>query len=353
MLLVMNATAHASAAPTTGPKLDNRRVLAAIVDLAIVGAGTVLILFAADALASDSGDVRGALSAVILGWALYYYFALESGDGQTVGKKLLKLRVVRADGRPAGMREIAVRTVLRVVDGVGAYIVGLIVMLATGQRRQRLGDLAAGTIVVDASAPASMPPAPVAAAPVAEAAVEHEHDTASVTTPTITLPSRPAAPTTLDDLSAPDTPRVPEMRPFDPPPVEDEAPVDVPEPVEEPVLEEPVAGQPVVDAEEPVVDEPVAEEPLPDVSTPSLEELAQDVAAARAEPVPVVPTEAEAEPDEDEPAEVWQEDEPVDDEPMTVRSVETVSAIDLVMGGAPEEDASSEPDQDPEPPAAS
>ena len=119
MLLVMNATAHASAAPTTGPKLDNRRVLAAIVDIAIVAAGTVLILFAADALTSDSGDVRGALSAVILGWALYYYFALESGDGQTVGKKLLNLRVVRADGRPAGMREIAVRTVLRVVDGVG------------------------------------------------------------------------------------------------------------------------------------------------------------------------------------------------------------------------------------------
>ena len=363
MLLVMNATAHASAAPTTGPKLDNRRVLAAIVDLAIVGAGTVLILFAADALASDSGDVRGALSAVILGWALYYYFALESGDGQTVGKKLLKLRVVRADGRPAGMREIAVRTVLRVVDGVGAYIVGLIVMLATGQRRQRLGDLAAGTIVVDASAPASMPPAPVAAAAVAEAPVEHEPDTASVSTPTITLPSRPAAPTTLDDLSGPETPRVPEMRPFDPPLVEDEAPVDVPEPVEEPVLEEPVAEEPVLDAEEPVADEPVAEEPvadepvaeepLPDVSTPSLEELAQDVAAARAEPVPVVPTEAEAEPDEDEPVGDSHEDAPADDEPMTVRSVETVSAIDLVMGGAPEEDASSEPDQDPEPPAAS
>ena len=89
---------------------------------------------------------------MILGWALYYHFAMESGDGQTVGKKLMKLRVVLADGRPAGMREIAVRTVLRVVDGIGFYIVGLIVMLATGQRRQRLGDLAAGTMVVDASA---------------------------------------------------------------------------------------------------------------------------------------------------------------------------------------------------------
>ena len=151
-LVGVNATAHASAAPVAGPKLDNRRVLAALVDLGIVVAGSFVILFAADALSGDTGEIRGALGAVILGWTLYYYFALESGDGQTVGKKLMKLRVVLADGRPAGMREIAVRTVLRVVDGIGFYIVGLIVMMVTGQRRQRVGDLAAGTIVVDASA---------------------------------------------------------------------------------------------------------------------------------------------------------------------------------------------------------
>ena len=116
MVVLMNAMAQVSAAPLTGPKLDNRRILAAIVDLVIVSAGALVILYAGDALTGDRG---GALAAVILGWALYYYFALESGAGQTVGKKLLNLRVVRADGRPAGMREIAVRTILRVVDGIG------------------------------------------------------------------------------------------------------------------------------------------------------------------------------------------------------------------------------------------
>ena len=173
MLFVMNATAQAPAAAFTGPKLDNRRVLAALVDLAIVVAGSVVILFAADALSGDNSEIRGALGAVILGWALYYHFAMESGDGQTVGKKLMKLRVVRADGRPAGMREVAVRTVLRVIDGIGLYIVGLIVMLVTGQRRQRLGDLAGGTMVVDASATSYSPPAP-ASAPVEETVVEDE-----------------------------------------------------------------------------------------------------------------------------------------------------------------------------------
>jgi uncharacterized RDD family membrane protein YckC len=361
-LVSVNATAQASVASIAGPKLDNRRVLAALGDLAIVIAGSLVILFAADALSGDSGEIRGALGAVILGWALYYHFAMESGDGQTVGKKLMKLRVVLADGRPAGMREIAVRTVLRVVDGIGLYIVGLIVMLVTGQRRQRLGDLAAGTIVVDASATPYAPPA-AAFAPVEETVVEDEPVEA---------------------------PAVPEMRPFDPPMVEDEPVED--EPVEDEVVEdEPVEHEPVAAVEDEVVeDEPVAavevepvedavvapvedeyvapvalvepvatltvvedvedepavpltvvevdepvedeaeEEPLPEVSTPSLEELARDVAAARTEP------------DEDEPA----------DEPMTLRSVETVSAIDLVMGGVPEED-SSEQDQAPEGPAAS
>lgn len=303
-----------------GPKLDNRRVLAALVDLAIVVAGAVAILFAGDALSGDRGDVQGALGAVILGWTLYYYFALESGGGQTLGKKLMKLRVVRADGRPAGMREIAVRTLLRVVDGVGGYIVGLIVMLATGQRRQRLGDLAAGTIVVDASAPAYAPPPPaepVAEAPeeapeeVPEEVPEAEVATPDVATPTITLPSRPAAPATIADLAAPEAPAMPEMRPFDPPSAEPAEPVAE----EEPVLE----------------DEPV-EETLPDVSTPSLEELARDVVAAQAEfePEPAVPL-PEA-----------------DDEEFTVKSVETISAIDLVMGGAPEEEPSSEQAQDPD-----
>jgi uncharacterized RDD family membrane protein YckC len=320
MVDVMNATAQASAAPVTGPKLDNRRVVAGVVDLLIVAAGAAVVLFAGDSL---TGERQSALGAVILGWALYYFFALESGDGQTVGKKLMKLRVVRVNGSPVGMREVAVRTVLRVVDN---YLVGLIVMLATGERRQRIGDLAAGTIVVDASAPAA-PAAPVAQ-PVQDAVEVDEpeaEETPAVPDPTrtITLPARPARPATLGDLAEPTA--------------------------EEPVVDEsePVAEQPVVDHEPAVEDEPaveVDEEPLPEITSPSLEELAQDVAAAKVEDEP-----AEDEPAADEPA------VPEDDTPMTVKSVETVSAIDLVLGGAPEEDSSestSESDSDPEDPAS-
>ncbi|HEX8087055.1 MAG TPA: hypothetical protein VF529_22445 [Solirubrobacteraceae bacterium] len=41
-----------------------------------------------------------------------------------------------------------VRTLLRMLDGLFFYAVALAVVLATGQRRQRIGDLAAGTVVV-------------------------------------------------------------------------------------------------------------------------------------------------------------------------------------------------------------
>jgi len=327
MVVLMNAIAQASAAPVSGSKLDNRRVMAAIVDLLIVVAGAVVILVAGDSL---SGDRPGALAAVIIGWALYYFFALESGEGQTLGKRLMKIRVVRADGRPAGMGEIAVRTILRVIDN---YLVGMIVMIATGERRQRIGDLAAGTIVVDASGPAVMaPPAPVvdvfqpvdhedevddepeaeepvvsevADVPATEDSVVSEvagvpatedsfpeAEEHQVATPTITLPARPEPPETLADLTEPE-----------------------PEP----------AG------EKPIVEEPVVEDELPPAMSPALEELSEDVAGAQVEP------------EVDEPEEEVVEDgaEPRD-EPVNVRSVETVSAMDLIMGAA--EESAAEPD---------
>src|SRR5829696_1154232 len=271
MLVVMNAIAQVSAARVSGSKLDNRRVMAAIVDLLIVTAGAAVVLLAGDSL---TGDRQSALGAVVLGWALYYFFALESGAGQTVGKKLMKLRVVRADGCRAGMREVAVRTILRVVDN---YLVGLIAMLATGERRQRIGDLAAGTIVVEASTLAVAPPP----APVADAVVEDEPADAepaagaeSAPAQTITLPARPAAPATLADLTEP---------------------------------EEAAEVEP----------EPSAQEP-----------------DAEVEPVPVEPT-----------AEVHDELREAD-EPVNVKSVETVSAMDLIMGAA--DAAESESAQDAE-----
>ena len=303
--------AHANAVPVSGSKLDNRRVLAALIDLLIVGAGYAVILAAAGKL-SDA-DAGGALTAVGIGWALYYYFACESGSGQTVGKRALNIRVVRTDGAPAGMREIAIRTVLRLVDGLFLYGVGLVVMLVTRERRGRLGDLAAGTMIVSADKPAPKvdmraPEAPAGAlrVPIGESGPAFA-EPAEAAEPVVEVEPEPEV------VAEP----VAEMEPE--PEVEAE-----PEPVVEP---EPVAE---VEAETEQVDA-VSEGDDPDVASQSLRELASDVTAVTEDPEREV---EEEEPEVEEQIAAEAEDQPEAEEPeeeVSIKSVETVSAIDLVM----------------------
>ncbi len=76
-----------------------------------------------------------------------YYIILEGAFGQTVGKRVAGVVVVNRDGQPIGFSESFIRNILRLIDGIFNYAVGLVVMLLT-EDRQRVGDLAAGTVVV-------------------------------------------------------------------------------------------------------------------------------------------------------------------------------------------------------------
>ena len=76
---------------------------------------------------------------------------LEALTGQTIGKRVFGVRVVRVeDGGPPSAGRIALRTLLRIVDGILLYLVAVVLVLATGKRRARLGDLAGRTSVVRA-----------------------------------------------------------------------------------------------------------------------------------------------------------------------------------------------------------
>lgn len=73
-------------------------------------------------------------------------------NGQTPGKRLLKLRVIREDGRPITLWEAIARNLLRIFDAVPGFVVpvysiGLISIFAS-RRDQRVGDVFAGTVVV-------------------------------------------------------------------------------------------------------------------------------------------------------------------------------------------------------------
>ena len=102
----------------------------------------------------------------------YFAFFEWMWNGQTPGKRWLKLRVIRSDGRPVTFWEAAVRNLLRSFDMMPApfYSIGLISVFSSSTD-QRIGDMVAGTVVVrerEAEAPAF---AQVFAAPVSDPAL--------------------------------------------------------------------------------------------------------------------------------------------------------------------------------------
>ena len=78
----------------------------------------------------------------------YFIFFELLMRGQTPGKKSMKIRVIRDDGTPVTANEVLIRNILRIVDFLPfGYALGAVVMFPNPLAK-RLGDLAAGTIVV-------------------------------------------------------------------------------------------------------------------------------------------------------------------------------------------------------------
>ncbi len=141
-----------NAVATTDFGLTGRRALAIIADGLLLG-----VVFSAMSLPlgmaqlTKSGEplfVGYAWSAGFFVLAMAYYAIMEGYRGQTVGKMLLGIRVVREDnGGAPGVKKAAVRSLLRVVDGIFGYLVGFVAVVAS-RKDQRLGDMLAGTVVV-------------------------------------------------------------------------------------------------------------------------------------------------------------------------------------------------------------
>jgi uncharacterized RDD family membrane protein YckC len=159
------------------------RFLACAIDHAFQLLTIILILIASTIMANYSsfGEqltnapkwVKAIMIAVVfLIISSYFVFFEWLWNGQTPGKRLMKLRVIREDGRPITFWEAAVRNLLRTFDMMPApfYSIGLIsVFLSLSD--QRVGDLVAGTVVVrerQAEAPAF---AQVFASPVSDDAL--------------------------------------------------------------------------------------------------------------------------------------------------------------------------------------
>ncbi|HMC98309.1 MAG TPA: RDD family protein [Flavobacteriales bacterium] len=122
------------------------RILAYILDALIIGAW-VFVWFLLSALLSQGGTVMIVMMVVFVAVPyMFYHLVCElTMDGQSIGKRVRKIKVARVDGGQPRIGQYLLRWILRPIDGF--YGLGLVVMLING-KGQRLGDLAAGTTVI-------------------------------------------------------------------------------------------------------------------------------------------------------------------------------------------------------------
>jgi len=132
--------------------VTGRRILATIVNVVIFSIFYSLLAMLFGSTSVEGGSIAFSLGALgsliyIVGIFAYYLF-MEGYLGQTVGKMLLGIKVVREDnGGVPGLGAAALRTVLRIIDGILFYAVAFVSVLAT-QKNRRLGDMVANTLVV-------------------------------------------------------------------------------------------------------------------------------------------------------------------------------------------------------------
>ena len=171
--------------PVTGP---TTRILAYAIDLVVVlilEVGLVLVLMTATPLAAWVSSRVGQLKLpqpgtqpdpdalaplmflfalillvqLVIEWA-YFIFMEVTTNGRSIGKRAVGLRVVRDGGGPITLRDSIVRNLLRTVDMLPTnYVVGLVAMLVSREGK-RLGDLAAGTVVIRIDKPLPALPLP-------------------------------------------------------------------------------------------------------------------------------------------------------------------------------------------------
>ena len=129
------------------------------IKMAVIGALAVALFAIGD-------GVPVAIFAVcsFLVWFFYDVLFEVLGGGRTPGKRVAGVRVIGAGGEPVGFLASTIRNLVRIVDGPGTVYVAGMVAIVSSRRNQRLGDMAANTLVAReparARGPTAQPPPP-------------------------------------------------------------------------------------------------------------------------------------------------------------------------------------------------
>ena len=131
------------------------RLIAYFLDLAIFFAVVyVLTIFFAVVLAEAIFNSLGEWFFVFLGfffigsWILYHLLMEVFNRGQTIGKKVMSIQVVRADGREPAFSDNLLRSIFMIIDSMLCMGVVASVLIVSSEKKQRFGDMAANTTVV-------------------------------------------------------------------------------------------------------------------------------------------------------------------------------------------------------------
>ena len=124
-------------------------MLAYLVDLVIQIAYFIIVAFILLDNIFNNPDYSTSIALLLIALPIMFYSLVceSTMEGQTFGKKLLKIKVVKIDGYQAGFFDYFVRWIFAIVDIQMGFIPGVIAMVST-KHTQRLGDLAAGTAVI-------------------------------------------------------------------------------------------------------------------------------------------------------------------------------------------------------------
>jgi uncharacterized RDD family membrane protein YckC len=273
---------------------------------------SICINIGSDVYATSTGDSR-LIFGVLLAYGVFFQLLLPGVSGYSIGKAIMGLRVVKqSDGKVAGIGPNALRWILGVVDFGLCFLPALITSLSSKGHR-RLGDMAAGTLVVDKSqmgtppiiaglTTAAVPVAPWAPPP---AATPHPPGSVWAATPpsvppTATADSPPSFPPPSVPQAAPPTfppPTTPPLAaspPSAPPTAVAEAGEDTTTSMPTVGADEPTTAMPTVDESPSAADTPEAPEPPEVPEAPEAPEAPVEAEVPEAPEAPAAPEPPEA-----------------------------------------------------------
>ena len=124
-----------------------RRAVAILIDSVLLFVVGYVIAFFTGGTTRDGFHIQGGPAFLWFGIVIAYYTIMEALSGATLGKRAMGLKVVKEGGEPLDWQASIVRNVMRIVDGFFFYLVAAIAVWVS-KKRQRLGDMAAHTLVV-------------------------------------------------------------------------------------------------------------------------------------------------------------------------------------------------------------